>query len=752
LKTGSSTSGKSEEPSITGSASPPSGAVLEHLNAVLTSDVFSGAARQRRLLQHLVERHIEGRTSELKEYSLGVEVFDRGEEFDPRLDPIVRVEASRLRSRLQKYYETSGAGAQLRIELPRGAYVPAFVAKSSANAAAPSSSLPPVQLDTISAPPVEASTAAATSPVTPAPEPATRPQSAIRKIWLAPALGALIVAGGVAVWKASRPAPEPPPPSFASFTRVTQDLTRSSWPTLSPDGQSLVYTGKDDGNWKLFLKKIGSLDATDLTPDSAADNLQPAFSPDGKQIAFRSSREGGGIFLLDVGSQKLRRLTTSGYNPSWSPDGRKIVFSSESFSDPLELSTERQGVLRVVDLQSGKISALTSQETAYDALQPAWSPHGSRIAFWGIDTNGDRDLWTVEAGGTPGQTTRVTHDMWTDWSPTWSPDGRHLYFSSDRGGSMNLWRVRVDESSGAALGEPEPVTTPSSFSGWLAFSKDGAHFAYVRRLVSSKLYRARFDRAKGAAADSMTALTAGTRRVREPNMSPDGKWLVVRVQDPQEDLALVRPDGGGMKRLTNDEFSDRLPRWSPDGKAIAFMSNRDGKFNLWSIQPDGRGLRQLTKNGMFPWAWTPDGSLTAFPLNAMPVVLDPAGKAAQDWGLPPLFRPISWSPDHRRILGRMRSSSAQNAGLYVYTPEANDFWEISPDAPHPATVWTNDSQALLFSSDAGIFLADLVKRETRPVLTRLGGVLHSRFSLSRDEKTLYFVMADDEEDIWMSGS
>ena len=105
-----------------GSGKPDTDALRAHLNEVLSSDVFAGAARQSRLLKHLVERSLDGRSGELKEYTLGVEVFDRGDDFDPRLDPIVRVEASRLRARLQKYYNGIGSESSIRLELTRRLY------------------------------------------------------------------------------------------------------------------------------------------------------------------------------------------------------------------------------------------------------------------------------------------------------------------------------------------------------------------------------------------------------------------------------------------------------------------------------------------------------------------------------------------------------------------------------------------------------------------------------------------------------
>ena len=85
-----------------------------------------------------------------------------------------------------------------------------------------------------------------------------------------------------------------------------------------------------------------------------------------------------------------------------------------------------------------------------DGVQPSWSPHGQRIAYWAVfgeaARQGQRDIWTVPANG--GAPTPVTSDAALDWNPVWSPDGRFLYFSSDRGGSMNLWRIAHRRSHG----------------------------------------------------------------------------------------------------------------------------------------------------------------------------------------------------------------------------------------------------------------------------------------------------------------
>ena len=102
----------------------PSTAVLEELEKILSGSVFRNAGRSSRLLRFVVDDTLNGRADRLKDYTLGAEALGRGDDFDPRTDPIARVEASRLRSRLELYYATEGASDPVIITLPKGSYVP----------------------------------------------------------------------------------------------------------------------------------------------------------------------------------------------------------------------------------------------------------------------------------------------------------------------------------------------------------------------------------------------------------------------------------------------------------------------------------------------------------------------------------------------------------------------------------------------------------------------------------------------------
>ncbi len=166
---------------------------------------------------------------------------------------------------------------------------------------------------------------------------------------------------------------------LGEFTHLTYQAGLESSPSLSPDGEFVIYTAIDGGDRDLFLLRVGGQKAINLTEDSPADEDHPAFSPDGRFIAFRSERGGGGLFVMGATGESVRRLTSFGDNPSWSPDGRDIVFGTEGRSDPT--TREKQSELWVVPAAAGEPRRIF----AGDAVQPAWSPGGTRIAYWAID-------------------------------------------------------------------------------------------------------------------------------------------------------------------------------------------------------------------------------------------------------------------------------------------------------------------------------------------------------------------------------
>jgi Tol biopolymer transport system component len=418
-------------------------------------------------------------------------------------------------------------------------------------------------------------------------------------------VGAAALLGLAAAIYLLRPSMETASPSVtATFTQLTSLAGVESFPSLSPDGDSVVYVSRGD----IYLQRVGGQNAIILTEDSPVDDTQPAFSPDGTRIAFRSERDGGGIFVMGATGESVKRVSDTGFNPAWAPNGERLVFSTVGVSNSSRL--ERSGKLRIVRVDSGEIQAIEVNE---DAVQPHWSPHGYRIAFWSfrLSERNYRDIATVPAEG--GEIVPVTRDQHVDWNPVWSPDGRYLYFCSSRGGDMSLWRVAIDEKSGAIAGEPEPVTASSAARmGLITLGLDGRRIAYQADISTGNLQRIAFDAESEAVVGEPIAITSGSRRVTYPDPSPDGEWVAFNSNPGggQADLGIIRTDATGVRQLTDEpHLSNWMPRWSPDGSKMVFYSMRSGTHQLWSIRPDGSGLTQLTKtpHRIVHHAWSPDG-------------------------------------------------------------------------------------------------------------------------------------------------
>ncbi len=311
-------------------------------------------------------------------------------------------------------------------------------------------------------------------------------------------------------------------------TRMTSQRGQELFPSLSPDGRSLVYQNRASGNWDIYSLRVGGERETNLTEDSPEGDYQPSFSADGELVAFRSDREGGGIFVMGATGENVRRLTDFGFNPAWSPDGGEIVFAAESVVASPE-SRDSRSELWAVDVET----EVTRRIFEGDAVQPNWSPNGHRIAYW-MQMAGQRDIWTIRADGTG--PVAVTADAPLDWNPVWSPDGNYLYFSSDRSGSRNLWRVPIDEDTGETLNEPETVTSGVSGQAMhLTVSADGKRLAYVTLDRTADIMRVEFDPSTGTVVGEPAFVTAGSVGNVWPEVSPDGESLVFQGRAPQED-------------------------------------------------------------------------------------------------------------------------------------------------------------------------------------------------------------------------
>ena len=544
--------------------------------------------------------------------------------------------------------------------------------------------------------------------------------------------------------------------SKAQNIQLTEQSGTEYYPSLAPDGKSFVFAADGGGNFDVFSQRVGGKNPTNLTKDSTADDTQPAFSPNGEQIAFRSEREPKGIYVMGASGENLRLVADFGFQPSWSPDGKEIVIGN--FGPPAP--NVRQGLnnaLWIINVETGAKRELFKENATF----PAWSPNGKRIAYWFYpESLGRRDIATIPAAG--GEPVIVTKDFAvSNWNPVWSPDGKFLYFVSDKSGSINFWRVRINELTGEALSAPEPINAHSKYSRHLNFSRDGKRMIYVQTDNQANIQGIEFDSEAERTVGEWFWITRGDREVIRAELSPDGKQFVMRqTRRTQDDVVVVNREGNNWRDVTNDPPFDRYPRWSPDSKQIALVSDRNNGYEIWLCNADGSNLRQATfqythQNGSgFP-AFSPDGTRLIYSNNYQPYLLD-LTKTWQEQQAPQKVLTAEpnrnlivwdWSPDGKKLLGTL--PLGENA-IAVYTFETKKLERLVEDADSSNVIpsWLADSRRFVFIKDNKVFLTDSETKRTKEIHSRQPEQIRSPF-VSRDGRLLYYTALSNQSDVWL---
>ena len=578
--------------------------------------------------------------------------------------------------------------------------------------------------------------------------------------WIAGAflVGNLAGAGIGMLRPTSKPKSATSPPT--SFRQLTTSAGGEAQPSLAPDGQSFAYVKSDGRQSDIFAQRVDGRNAINLTADCSEDDEQPAFSPDGQRIAFRSERSGGGIFVMGATGENVRRVADFGFNPAWSPDGRELAMVTESLEIPWGRTAESR--LWAVNVESGERRLITE----CDAMQPSWSPDGKRIVFWGIEfaaASSQRDLWTVGSDGTntkPDGAVRLTNDPHLDWSPTWAPDGNGLYFSSSRGGTINLWHLPVDPASGRARGEATPLTAPSSWVGWLSVSHRGDRLAFVDRNARTTVHRAPYDPVRGEIAGPVLPIPLGTTEVYDRfDLSPDGESVLFSNSGVPQHLFIARADGSEFRQLTDGPQRDRQATFSRDGQWIAFQTNRFPS-DIGLIRADGSGLRPAVSDRTSAWypTWSPDGTRLVVGSQDGPYILDVHATSGPGSTRPlpsmeqgVVFMPMWWSAEGDRIIGEaLDLSSNSNRVGSLSLPDGSYRMLTSSTTRASRARLLPDNRRMVYTEDENLLVQDIATGKTHELIVAPAGHRYVDVSLSSDGRWIAFLEVWDESDIWMA--
>lgn len=409
---------------------------------------------------------------------------------------------------------------------------------------------------------------------------------ALRRRWLnlsAWAAGAVVVLTIVLVlaWMRGREPAAGPPGEPVPLTTYAGMETN---PAFSPDGSQVAFTwnGAAQENFDLYVKVTGSGSPVRLTRDPAPD-VNPAWSPDGRQIAFL--RQGQGVYLIPpVGGSERKLIDAidlgvnaeergrggefySGRTLAWSSDSKYLVFAEAASG------SEPAGLFRI-DVRNGESRRITSAAGARD-LAPALSPDGRTLVFSRCSSLNSCVLskLKVDSQLSPvGQVQSLNEPSDFIGSVEWMPDGRSFVFDELGVGALTsrLWRV-----SGSGEERPRMLTFAGPDPRSVAVSRSGGRMAYTIVHADRDLWRME----RGVCIRSPLS---STRNEASPQFSPDGKRVTfVSWRSGTQAVWVADADGTNAVQLTFSRAAG-TPRWSPDGKRIVY--DTQGEDGLWDIE------------------------------------------------------------------------------------------------------------------------------------------------------------------------
>ena len=548
------------------------------------------------------------------------------------------------------------------------------------------------------------------------------------------------------------------PLTLGKATQITAEAGLEVYPAISPDGKFVAYSAGSSQHMRVFIRPIAGGRTIPLLDDPEAMQSHPRWSPDGSSILFL---DGNGAQVAPALGGSTRRLV-SGVpehpvtTADWSPDGHQFVFAR---GDSL--------FIRNVDDGPAKFIYATHGEWLHSC---SWSPTGAVIAC----VTGNHDFTRVgrrfgnlapsqvvllPAAG--GASVAVTDYTTLNQSPTWSPDGRLLYFISNHQGPRDIYAVPVSRD-GRPGTNPMRLTTGLGAQS-IGLTADGTRLIYSVYTARGNIWRLRIPLSGPVSITDAVPVTSGTQIVEAIRVSLDGNWLLYDSDlHGNSDIYRMKLAGGEPEQLTSDPADEFAPDLSPDGRAVAFHAFLAGNREVVIRMLDGNPAEQVNptpSQESFP-RWSPDGTALLIwnqpPFNQVLLV---RRRPDATWGAPVLLAKElefpSWSPDGRLILGSALRTKAV-AMMAVAGGEPRILYMPRPGTTDPGAErveWSPDGRTIYFKSLDAVGKASLWKLSPsggRPqLLVRFDDPTRpsSRPDFATDGRYFYFTIEDRQSDI-----
>ena len=426
-----------------------------------------------------------------------------------------------------------------------------------------------------------------------------------RSPWMAgfPLLVLLVAMG---LWAYYRKTAEKPLPSMEVVPLVGLRGFQVT-PAFSPDGNQVAFRDSDGAhNTGIYTTMVGGGKSLRLTSDPG--DCCPAWSPDGRQIAFIRYADKTASIVIIPALGGTERHVYRGPNPmgsglAWSPDGKFLAFPETRAAD------QPRSWISLLSLADYSTRPVTSPPGGSLDHEPAFSPDGSQLAFVRSTVAGvSNDLYVTSASG--GEARRLTFDHRPIIGPpTWTADGREVVFSSTRGGPASLWRIS------ASGGEPRPVAGAMGEAGWPSIPPIGNQLVYEQVVAKFNIWRLELKDQKHSQKPPAVLISEKGDKMR-PELSPDGKQIAFESNRLGFwDIWTCATDGSSCDQATSLHGTAGRARWSPNGRYIAFEFHPGEQGEIYVVEVPGGVPRLLPTipgaDNLSP-SWSRDGQWIYF--------------------------------------------------------------------------------------------------------------------------------------------
>ncbi len=423
--------------------------------------------------------------------------------------------------------------------------------------------------------------------------------SSSRKALLVAGAVGLVVGAAVALWVSGGSGKSAEAPRISQVARLTHDPGLSEWPTWSPDGKLLAFASDRSGNFEIYVRRIEGGHEVNVTNDPGQD-YQPAFSPDGQWIAFISTRSsrtgmikigatfgmefrtfGGDLWIAPALGGAARRLATDANFPVWHPDGKRIAYVTGT--------ENHRAILEIPAAGGDPRPLLAERDSRWELVKLHYSPDGRWLSLGSVDAEKIL-LLALVPGAQPKELLSASTHV---WDPT---GGRLYYLKREALGGTRVESVKVD-ADGNLPAAPETIGVMTGILRDMSISSDGRSLAVSEIEGSMNLTLLPLQPDGGAPAGPEVQLTSGQAIDRYPAFSPDGKRVAYSSNrlGPQE-VWILEVATRQLQKLPVPEgyLSVSLPQWSPDGRKIAMTPiSADGQRSLWLVALDGSEATEL---------------------------------------------------------------------------------------------------------------------------------------------------------------